>query len=75
MTHFRASIREKEEEKLGGQKLTCVLVFKVLRENNGSGLDIGGGGDSDLVWEGRRQLGVHGDGTREDSCQYPTTDP
>ena len=48
--------------------------FKVLRENNGSGLDIGRG---DLVWEGRRQLGelgdvvsVLGDGTREDSCQY-----
>ena len=36
-------------------KLNC-MRYKVLRENNGSGLDIGGGGDvSDLVWEGRRQ--------------------
>ena len=50
MTHCGASIREQEEE-----KFTCVC-FKVLRENNGSGLDIGLGEGGTVTWCGKEDV-------------------
>ena len=72
MTHCGASIRELTR---GGEIDLCAFQSFEGKQWLGFGHWTWRGGNGDLVWEGRRQPGVHGDGTREDSCQYPTTDP